>query len=155
MKTRFPFWTLFCLITACDYPVVHSLPEPELEVRTIVFDTAEYDETNKNIVLTFQEPYPAGAYTGIFGTYNKQEIFRIEDYLRDWDAAVEYTSYYYNRLVIELMETETDCPARMVFNREKPCYFYKTRQYRDRGYNIIEAKAFIVTEELTIGRPSP
>lgn len=136
---------IFLALTACEYPVVHSLPEPELEVLSIGFSSAEYKAAEKLIVLTFDQPY---SYDGIFGAYNQGVSFKIENYLRVQNISVANTSYYKDRLEIRI--TEPVSPEKIFFNREKPCYFYKTRHYSSYSYAILEAKAFIGISELSV-----
>jgi hypothetical protein len=137
---------IFLIFTACEDPVIHSLPEPELEVLSIVFTAAEYQTGTGPLVLKFDQTY---GYDGIFGTYNQETSFAIGDYLRAQNLSVKKTQYYNDRLEISLAEPGT-CPEKIVFNQGKPCYFYKTKRYGSTKHAILEAKAFIGTSELTV-----
>jgi hypothetical protein len=150
MKMLYALPGLVLLFAACDYPVIHSLPEPELEVIPIVFSEARYNPGSRSINLSFDKAYEK--YDGMYETYNLEKIFLIENYLRERDFSVSWTRYYDNHLEIDL-ELETKIPETLVFNTEKPCYFYADYSYggfSSRTYRIITAKAFISTPELAV-----
>jgi hypothetical protein len=151
MKMLYALPGLVLLFAACDYPVIHSLPEPELEVIPIVFSEARYNPAHNTITLSFDKEYEK--YDGMYETYNKEKILYIENYLRNGDFSVSRTRYYRTGLEINLV-WGTKVPEKLIFNTEKPCYFYTHysyyASYGERSYAVITAKAFIKNPELTV-----
>jgi hypothetical protein len=151
MKILYALPGLVLFFAACEDRIIDSLPEPELEVISIVFSEARYNLDSNAITLSFDKRYE---YDGIFETYNKERILHIENYLKERDFSIGETSYGKTELEFNLVPG-TKIPEKIIFDTENPCYFYNNYSYysysggQDR-YAIITKKAFIGTPELIV-----
>ena len=133
------------VFSAC--PEYQSWPEPLLPLEEVEFSAAAYDSGTQTIKLTVSPSLP---YKGIYPYYNKDSDFGMGSYLKG-GISVKSTKVNLtgdNITSIDIVITGTK-PSTLTFNTKEPMYLYR-EQWDAITYQIIEAKAFIKTDLITV-----